>query len=292
MASPTAVLAAVVFSAASRTAFPFAAGLAQQWKAEVHVLHAEDPLLAASAERGGVDLRAEMLDELRRFCPPPCPGTSCQPRYHVIVGDAVDTVLAIAHRENARAVVVGARGMSADERLAFGSTTEGLLRRANLSVVVVPDDWTPPAPVAPDLSGVGPIVAGIDMTGPSIDAAAAAAALAATLKTQCIFLHVVPEVRVPERWHMHAEAALRHRLDEYRCDLEHVAKSLEAIGPVRLQVVTGSIPHKLVEVAHATPHAMIVLGRTLRPHGYGPPGAIAYRILALARVPMFMHIPS
>jgi len=37
---------------------------------------------------------------------------------------------------------------------------------------------------------------------------------------------------------------------------------------------------------------MLVLGRALRPHGYGPPGAIAYRVLTLARVPVLMHIPS
>jgi len=33
---------------------------------------------------------------------------------------------------------------------------------------------------------------------------------------------------------------------------------------------------------------MLVLGRALRPHGYGPPGAIAYRVLTLARVPVLM----
>jgi hypothetical protein len=185
-----------------------------------------------------------------------CAAASCVPQYHVIVGDAVDTILAIAQRESATLIVVGARGMSGAERLVFGSTTEGLLRQSGISVLVVPESWTPPKPEAPGLSGTGPVIAGIDMTCPSVDAAAAATRLAAVLKTEAVLVHVVPELRVPERWRAHADSVLRERLEESRRDLERVVKGLNAVGPVRLQIEAGSVPHRLAEAAHVSPHAM------------------------------------
>ncbi|MBI3046695.1 MAG: universal stress protein [Acidobacteria bacterium] len=292
MIPPTRILAAVDFSEASRTAYACAARLAHQCRVRLDVLYVEDALLAAAARTRGVELREEAMDELRRLYSAHCRHTSCAPHYHVVVGQAVNTILATAQREGASLVVVGARGMSGAERLVFGSTTEGLLRQARVSVLVVPESWTAPNPEAPDLTGTGPIIAGIDMTSPSIEAGAAAARLARLLKTDAILLHVVPELRVPDRWWTHAATALQGRLDQCRLDLERLAKGMEAAGPVRLEVASGSIPHRLAEAAHASPHAMLVLGRALRRRGNGPPGAIAYRVLTLARVPVLMHIPS
>ena len=243
MIPPTRILAAVDFSEASRTAYACAARLAHQCNAQLDILYVEDAFLATAAHTRGVDLREEALEELRRFCSAHCPRTSCAPHHHVIVGDAVDTILAIAQRESASLIVVGARGMSGAERLVFGSTTEGLLRQANVSVLVVPDSWKPPRPEVPDLTGTGPIIAGIDMTCPSIEAGVAAARMARLLKTEVVLLHVVPELRVPERWRTHADTALRERIGQSRRDLECFVKGMETVAPLRLQVESGSIPH-------------------------------------------------
>ena len=64
MFPPRVVLAAVDFSEPSRVALVCAARLARQCGAELHVLHAEDPLLAEAARAGGVDLAGETRDEL------------------------------------------------------------------------------------------------------------------------------------------------------------------------------------------------------------------------------------
>ena len=61
------ILAAVDFSAPSRVALEFAARLANQYGATLHVLHAQDPLLAAAAQSEGIDLVRESRDELARF---------------------------------------------------------------------------------------------------------------------------------------------------------------------------------------------------------------------------------
>jgi nucleotide-binding universal stress UspA family protein len=98
MIPPTRVLAAVDFSEASRTAYACAARLAHQCHAPLDVLYVEDTLLATAAHTRGVDFREEALNELRQFCSARCARTSCAPHDHVIVGDAVETILAIAQR--------------------------------------------------------------------------------------------------------------------------------------------------------------------------------------------------
>ena len=48
-------------------ALDFAARLANQCGATLHVLHAQDPLLAAAAQSEGIDLVRESREELARF---------------------------------------------------------------------------------------------------------------------------------------------------------------------------------------------------------------------------------
>lgn len=290
MIPPVRVLAAVDFSEASRSSLSFARRLARHCGAELHVMHAEDPLLAAAARSRGMDLASEVRDELRAFAAATSPSCNLRLRYHVVTGEAVDGILNVAHRENVDVIVLGAHGMSGAGRLVFGSVAEGVLRHADLSVLVVPDAWTPPTPDTLDLSGIGPVVCGVDMTLPSIEAATAGARLAVLLKTHTRLVHVVPELRVLERWQSHAEDATRNRVEQARRDLEHVVKIVERVAPAQLQVESGSVPERLAEVAHAYEYALLVLGRALRGPGSAPPGSNAYRALGLADVPVLMHV--
>jgi nucleotide-binding universal stress UspA family protein len=65
MTKPTRILAAVDFSDRSRVALALAARLACRFDAELRVMHAQEPLLAAAAESRGIDLTSETEDELR-----------------------------------------------------------------------------------------------------------------------------------------------------------------------------------------------------------------------------------
>ena len=290
MIPPVRILAAVDFSEPSRTALNFAGRLTRQSGAELHVMYAEDPLLAAAARTRGVNLAAESREELRTFAAGTRPAPDGEVRYHVMTGEPVDAVLDVAHREHADVIVLGARGISGAERLVFGSTAEGLLRRADLPVIVVPEAWTPASPATADLTGMGPVICGVDLTLPSIEAAEAGTQLASLLKTDAVLVHVVPQLSVLERWRAHAEEATRQRLELARRDLDHITKHTATIGRARLQIETGNIPECLATVAHASTHSMLVLGRALGPGGYTPPGSNAYRALTLARVPVMMHV--
>lgn len=290
MLPPTRILAAVDFSEPSRTALDFAARLAVQCGAELHVMHAEDPLLAAAARSRGLDLAAESREALRAFIAETWPARTCEARVHVIDGDAVHSVLNLAHREYADLIVLGAHGMSGAGRLVFGSTAEGVLRRADLSVILVPDTWQAPHPARTDLDGTGPIVCGVDLTIPSIEAAAAGVKLAERLGTQAVLIHVIPQMGVLDRWRDDAERATRDEMARVQPELEAMTRHLGTDASRRIEVMSGSVPQCLADAAHASPHALLVMGRALRDGGYTPPGTNAYRALTLAHVPVMMHV--
>jgi len=292
MIPPRSILAATDFSEPSRVAVTFAACLAKQCHATFHLLHAEDPLLAAAARHVGIDLTSDTREALQAFIASARPAADYAPMHHVVSGPAAEVIVDVAGRENVDLIVVGSRGMSGAEHLVFGSTTEGVLRRAKTPVLVVPPGWRPLTPDAPDLKGIGPIVAAIDFSPPSVEAAAAACSLADALGTEVEAVHVVPELPVPERWRAHADAALRERIDGARIEL---AASVGALGThvrVRTRVESGHVPERLAAIAawSGERRPMLVLGR--RPGRLGAaPGAIAYRTLMLASVPVLMYVP-
>jgi nucleotide-binding universal stress UspA family protein len=184
------------------------------------------------------------------------------------------------------------RGMSGAERAVFGSTTEGVLRKADVSVLVVPDGWRPPRPDRSDLTGTGPIVAGLDQTMPAFAATAAASRLAALLGTSVDAVHVVPPLPVLSRWSAHAEAAVRERTQAVRAELTSALRHLPADAPVTLHVESGRVAERLaVAVAPAAGrHPLLVLGRRTRNERGGAPGATAYRVLSMSQVPVLMFL--
>lgn len=285
------ILAATDFSEASRAAAIFAACLAKPLHATFHLLHAEDPLLAAAAHQAGVDLNRETRDALQAFVASMPAVAEYAPLHHVVSGPAADVIVDVARSQDADLIVVGSRGMSGAEHLVFGSTTERVLRRTGTSVLVVPPGWRPAHPATPDLGGIGPIVAAIDFSEDSIDAAAAASSLAAALGTAVEAVHVVPDLPVPDRWRAHADAALRQRLDSARKELAAAVLTLGSSVAVRAVIESGRVAERLAAIAawSGDRRPMLVLGR--RPGRIGAaPGAIAYRVLNLAAVPVLMYV--
>jgi nucleotide-binding universal stress UspA family protein len=290
MIPPTRVLAAIDFSDASRVALTMAARLARQAGAELHVVYAIDPLLAAGAKSAGIDLARESREELQAFTFAAVAGQTAH--HHCVDGPAAAVIGTTATREGADLVVLGAHGMSGLARVAFGSTTEAVLRHAPVSVLVVPDSWRPPHADGPDLRGTGPIVAGVDFSPASIEAARAGARLASALQTSLELVHVVRARPVLARWMPHSDAALRQEIELGRRNLAAETDRLEAQAPVQVRVESGSVAEQLAEAATTSDgrHPILVLGRRARTEAGYAPGEIAYRALMLARVPVLLHL--
>ena len=293
MIPPQIVVAAVDFSESSRSALAFAARLAKHAGARLHVVHAQDPLLASAARSAGIDIDAETRAELTTFMQSAPPAGEWSPFHEVAEGLPADVVCNIADRENADVIVVGAHGMSGVGRALFGSTTEGLLRKADHSVLVVPDAWTPPRQDTDDLSGVGPIVVGVEPEPPAYAAAHAGRELAALLGTGLELCHVVPPPSVLARWSAHAEVAQQQRITEAREQLA-AAASLRGLVPGAVEITTGPIAEHLADAARATGdrRPVLVIGRRTHGERRTAPGHIAVRVLALTDAPVLMYLPD
>jgi len=293
MIPPKVVLAAVDFSESSRRALTFAARLARHADARLHVVHAQDPLLANAARAAGVDIDAETRAELSTFMQNAPPAGDWSPFLEVADGPAVSVLSGAADRENADVIVVGAHGMSGIGRLMFGSTTEGMLREVDHSVFVIPDSWTPPRADSDDLSGIGPVVAGVEPTPAAIAAAHAADDLARLLGTSLQLLHVVPPPSVLSRWSAHAETAQRERLDDARERLREAAATRNVTAE-KILVSSGAVAEQLAEAVREEGHRhpLLVLGRRSRAERGGTPGSTAVRVLTLAQVPVLMYLPD
>jgi nucleotide-binding universal stress UspA family protein len=292
MFPPRIILAAVDFSEPSRVALACAARFAKQCGAELHVLHAEDPMLANAARAAGIDISRETRDELAAFMRSAAPAGDWAPLHHVVGGSAVDVICDSAQREGAGLIVLGMHGMSGVERMMFGSTTEGVLRKAPTSVLVVPDKWTAPRADLLDLTGAGPVVVALDLSMAALAAASAAWRLAALLRTSVDAVHVVAALPVPERWSRHAEAAVRQRIEATRAELTSALHHLGAEVPVNLHIETGRVAERIAETVGPTPekHPILVLGRRAQSEQGAPPGSTAYRILTIAEVPVLMYL--
>jgi nucleotide-binding universal stress UspA family protein len=293
MIPPRSILAAVDFSEPSRTALDFAARLARQAGAALHVVHAEDPLLAAGARSAGIDLSTQTREELARFVSPLWSG-GAPARYHIVTGGSVTAICAVAAREHLDLVVAGAHGMSGAARAVFGSTTEGVLRHANTSVLVVPDNWKAPAGATADLTGVGPVVAAVEQSEAARAGAAAACRLAALLRTSVELVHVVPAQPVLDRWRGHAAAGVSTAIEDARLAFERLITTLDATVPVTLHVDSGNVPLGIARAAapEAGRQPLLVLGRRDAASRLGAPGATAYRVLTLTHVPVLLHLPD
>ena len=192
MIPPRLILAPVDFSECSRVSLAFAARFAQQCGATLHVLHAESPLLEAAARSRAIDLPTEADTELRAFMASTYPAASGLALYRVVSGSPVAAICeAAAHR--ADLIVMGPHGLSRLARAVLGSTTEGVLLRTSIDVMVVPPSWTAPAADVPGLSGIGPVVVGVRDVATASPAVETGKALAGVLGTHVEAVRVVGE---------------------------------------------------------------------------------------------------
>jgi nucleotide-binding universal stress UspA family protein len=150
---PRTILAATDFSEASIRALAFAARLANHCRAPLHVLHVADPDPGAIPGQTSVDLSERTRLEMQRVIAAAAPDAGCALYVHTMIGSPADVILETARARRADVLVVGSQGMSDPQKPGFGSTTDELLRRAHLSVIMVPAGWRPPQRPSVQLPG-------------------------------------------------------------------------------------------------------------------------------------------
>ncbi len=138
----TNILCPVDFSEDSERALAVALALARSTTGHVTIVTVVDPLLSAGAAAAGAgaalddQTQQELRSLLERAAPGlPAPSTAA---VAVRVGHPADEILRQAEECNADIIVMGMRGIGSAQRLLLGSTSEHVLAKTTVPVLVVP----------------------------------------------------------------------------------------------------------------------------------------------------------
>ena len=189
------ILCPIDYSDTSRHALQHAAALARWYDATLVALHAVNPMyfppaMVTSAEMVRAALAAdfgprELEEQLRSSLAVLGPGLKGTDAL-VVQGDPTATIIARAQSLPADVIVLGTHGHGGFDRLALGSVTEKVLRKATCPVMSVP----PPA-VSPRPLPYKRLLCAVDFSEPSIAAVRYAMSIAKESDARLTILHVV-----------------------------------------------------------------------------------------------------
>jgi nucleotide-binding universal stress UspA family protein len=277
------ILCPIDFSKHSRAALRVAAELASRGRGRVTALYVSDPLLDAAAAAAAYDTRAmkaQSLKELRQFV-----GKSDAADVPIdcmmAPGEPAATITSVAERRDATLVVMGSHGLTGPHKWLLGSTTEHVLRRSSVPVLIVPRK-VPKGKKLGSWPGQRALVA-VDL----IDYRPAdVKALQATLKlfkARPIFLHVMQPVAFPS-W-FRAKAA-HERSDT---DAHSALRALAAKVGVKAdcQLLFGDPADEIAAASASARAGLVILKLRRAPRLTGPRrGSVTYRVAAVGAAPV------
>ena len=155
------IVCPVDYSDCSRRALQFAGVLADHFGARLVVLHVFDPVLAGASALHQFDVTgADGQAELRSFIGEHLPSAireGTQLEQLLLVGSPGREILKAARSREADLLVLGTHGFSGARKAVFGSTLQGVLRRARVPVLAVPLQDHREAGIQAPLISSGPI---------------------------------------------------------------------------------------------------------------------------------------
>ena len=175
----------------------------------------------------GQDLaKAETEPALREFVAATWPdGTapSVQTIFKTPIGDPTTVILETAAHEAVDLIVMGTQGLGGFRKWLLGSTTERLLRRSHVPVLVVPLSEESGVPRVNAQFEIGHILAATDFSESSVAAVKYAAQLARRFSATLALTHVVEPLTVPSQWRPLAEESDETRVATARDRLTALA---------------------------------------------------------------------
>jgi nucleotide-binding universal stress UspA family protein len=281
----------VDFSPPSLAALRAALGLARRFGSHVTTMFVNDPLLLAAANgRYGTGRFVERTrTELARFVKRAVATTSAHQddvELVVSVGNPAEEILRQAKRVRADLLVMGSHGLSGIPKALFGSTTEQVLRRANVPVLAIPRAIGSRS-VVDFPTQVSRVIAPIDLTGEWQSDAVRAAAIAGELNATVVLVHVLAPVQSPPWARSVTDSHARHRIDRARVAMDRVRTRLFSdLESVSTLVLVGNPAHELARLTR-TAGALVVMSLRGTAGVWGlRRGAIAYHLLTHSRVPV------
>lgn len=287
---PRAILSPVDFSDQSRHALRWAGAFATRFSSRLTVLSVIDPLLAEAAKiRLGQDLaNAETEPTLREFVAATW-SEDAPPARTVVkttVGEPATAILEAARADASDLIVVGTQGLGGFRKWLLGSTTERLLRRAHIPVLVIPSTSSDPAVEGGHRGfGISHVLAATDFSDSSATAVKAAVELAQQWSASVTLVHVVAPLKVPPQWQPLVQESEKRRVTAARTQLKALAGQLCGTRGCDDLVVSGDPAETIGAIARERAAQLIVMGLAGEHGVFAPrPGSIAYRVLSSSTV--------
>ncbi len=135
------ILVGIDFSADAENALRYGLSLAQEFEAEVHILHVMEPPVypefLTPTEQTQDLLQVDAVKERLEALVPAEARVWCTPRATVLRGQAYEELVAYAVAREMDMIVLGVRGHGLVKSLLLGSTTDRVVRRAPCPVLAV-----------------------------------------------------------------------------------------------------------------------------------------------------------
>lgn len=249
------ILIATDFSECSERALLVSLGIAQQYGAKLHVVHAvpsEGYGVAGAGMLGAVNFARHVARSLESELLKKGYLEGIGYQISVQKGEVWPVVSRTVEEERIDLVVVGTHGRGGLGKLLLGSVAEKIFRQARCPVLTVGPKFQPSFPLTAQLRGV---LFPTDFSPQSEHALPYAASLAQEHQAQLIFLHVVQSTENETIYNQ--DRVLRHaraRLQQLMASATGLAREPEFI------VETGHPAQAIVRVAAERGAELIVLG--------------------------------
>jgi universal stress protein A len=283
------ILCPIDYSDASAVALRYAAAIAEHFFTRLIVLNVEDPLLPTALDMGtGAVWTGETSEkEVASFVSNVYgdgSATLAMREYEVAVGKPSVEILRVARERSCDLIVMSSHGLRGARKLFFGSTTERVLREANVPVLVTPTVDPGPFHIEEARQLLGRIVVPVDLSPASAHQTRVAGGLAEALSLPLILLHVIEPVRSRLAARLNLTGVEANR----RAAAEESLDGLLAIIPPSVRpktealIVSGDPAEEAAKVVHDRQAGLVVMGL----HGsplIGPRmGSVTYRMLCMS----------
>ncbi len=132
------ILVPVDFSLSDRPALEFAASIARDNKAEMVIVHVEEPPLAYGGGELYYGIEQPSVEDMQAMLLACVPNDKSIPVHHRLLnGDPAGTIVRIADEEGANLIVMGTHGRTGFLRMIMGSVAEVVVRKANCPVLTL-----------------------------------------------------------------------------------------------------------------------------------------------------------
>lgn len=288
------IVCGVDFSEGSRGALRTAAVLAEQFGLRLVVATVEDPLLASIEMAGPSPYPDDTRHELERLVG----GTlgdrakAIDVEYVVRVGRPAEELLQVARDPRADVIVMSSHGLTGIRKLFFGSTTERVLREADVPVLISEPGEPGPTSWADLVAAVNRVLIPVDLLTGSDIQAQDALRVAEALGVPALVTHVIEPARLPfarRRDALHIDRERRARADRA---IDALVESTGYRSCIEGLVAYGDPAEEIAKIARDRHAGLIVMGLRAGDSPHGRMGSVTYRVLCVSRAAVLALPPA